>query len=375
MAKGYTMKHDAIAVIDFGGQYAHLIAAKVRAQKVLAEILQPEDPVEMFQRYRGIIISGGPALSFMNEESGYTKEIFDLDIPILGLCFGHQEIAKHYGGTIAHRGEEWGHTTLHIVVHHPLFRGLSSPEQVWMSHYESVIRLGPAFYEIGYTTANGGEKRHSNAAIASDELKRYGFQFHPEVDDTPHGDVMIANFVRDICCCSPTWTMENYLQEKIESIRRLAGERAVFLLVSGGVDSTVAARLFGMALGPDRLHLLHIDNGLMRKDESRSVIEMFESFGLDKKLRFVDAGEMFIKALEGVVEPEEKRIIIGNTFVEVFEHEALKLGLQDCLLAREPSIPTQSRPEGRNGRIPSKHITTASPSSREWCARVKCSNP
>jgi len=333
------MKHDAIAVIDFGGQYAHLIATKVRARRVLSEILQPEAPVEMFERYKGIIISGGPALSSMNEDSTYTKEIFDLDIPILGLCFGHQEIAKHYGGTIAHRGEEWGHTMLHPDTHHPLFNGLGSSEQVWMSHYESVIRLGPDFQEIGYTTTHGGEKRHSNAAIASDELKRYGFQFHPEVDDTPHGEVMIANFVQDICGCSPTWTMENYIQDTIENIRSLAGKKSVFLLVSGGVDSTVAARLLGMALGPDRLHLLHIDNGLMRKDESRSVIEMFESFGLDKKLRFVDAGETFINALEGVVEPEEKRVIIGNTFVEVFENEALELNLQDYLLGQGTIYP------------------------------------
>ena len=339
MAKGYTMKHDAIAVIDFGGQYAHLIAAKVRARQVLAEILQPESPVEIFKRYNGIIVSGGPALSSINEDSTYTKELFDLDIPILGLCFGHQEIAKHYGSTIAHRGEEWGNTMLHLDTHHPLFNGLGSSEQVWMSHYESVIRLGPDLKEIGYTTAPGGGKRHSNAAIASDELKRYGFQFHPEVDDTPHGEVMIANFVQDICGCSPTWTMENYLQDTIENIRSQAGKKSVFLLVSGGVDSTVAARLLGMALGPDRLHLLHIDNGLMRKDESRSVIEMFESLGLDKKLRFVDAGEIFIDALEGVVEPEEKRIIIGNTFVEVFEREAKELGLQDYLLGQGTIYP------------------------------------
>jgi len=339
MTEGHTMKHDAIAVIDFGGQYAHLIATKVRAQKVLAKILQPEDPVDSFGRYKGIIISGSPALSSKNEDSGYTKEIFDLDIPILGLCFGHQEIAKHYGGMLAHRGEEWGGATVHINTDHPLFKGLNEVEQVWMSHYESVIQLGPGFQEIGFSTAQRGEKRHSNAAIASDELKRYGFQFHPEVDDTLHGDVMIANFVRDICACSPTWTMENYLQSKIENIRRLAGEKSVFLLVSGGVDSTVAARLFGMALGPDRLNLLHIDNGLMRKEESRSVIEMFESFGLAKNLHFIDAGGTFINALEGVVEPEKKRIIIGNTFVQVFGQEAMKLGLQNYLLGQGTIYP------------------------------------
>ena len=339
MGEGHAMKHDAIAVIDFGGQYAHLIATKVRAQQVLAEILQPEDPVEMFGRYKGIIISGSPALSSKDEDSGYTKEIFDIDVPILGLCFGHQEIAKHYGGMIARRGEEWGPAMLHIRGEHPLFKGLGDVEQVWMSHYESVVRLGPGFEEIGYTTSSKGGKRHSNATIVSDKLKRYGFQFHPEVDDTPHGDIMIANFVRDICGCSPTWTMENYLHDKIENIRGLAVNNSVFLLVSGGVDSTVAARLFGIALGPDRLHLLHIDNGLMRKDESRSVIEMFEDFGLARHFHFADAGETFIKALEGVVGPEEKRIIVGNTFVEVFEHEAMKLGLTNYILGQGTIYP------------------------------------
>ena len=333
------MKHDAIAVIDFGGQYAHLIATKVRAQQVLAEIFQPEDPVELFGKYKGIIISGGPGLSSKDEDSCYAKEIFDIDVPILGLCFGHQEIAKHYGGAIARRGEEWGPAMLHIRVDHPLFKGLNTVEQVWMSHYESVVGLGPGFKEIGYTTSSKGGKRHSNAAIVSDELKRYGLQFHPEVDDTPHGEIMIANFVRDICGCSPTWTMENYLHDKIENIRVLAGDNSVFLLVSGGVDSTVAARLFGIALGPDRLHLLHIDNGLMRKDESCSVIEMFESFGLGSNFHFADAGETFVKALEGVVGPEEKRIIIGNTFVEVFEHQAMKLGLNNYILGQGTIYP------------------------------------
>ncbi|MDP6154576.1 MAG: glutamine-hydrolyzing GMP synthase [Candidatus Thermoplasmatota archaeon] len=333
------MKHDAIAVVDFGGQYAHLIATKIRRLHVLAEILQPEDSLDIFRHYGGIIISGSPALSSKEEESHYDRGIFDLDIPILGFCFGHQEIAKHYGGRVAKGEREWGRADLHISSSHPLFEGLNRTEPVWMSHHDSVVKLGPDFEEIGYTIGGSERRKHRYSAIASNRLKRYGFQFHPEVDDTPHGEKMLSNFVLNICGCSPTWTMEDYLERKIEDIRKKAGEKSVFLLVSGGVDSTVAAKLLGMALAPGQFHLLHIDNGLMRKNESRSVLEMFHDLELDENLHFIDAGGFFLNALEGLVEPEEKRIAIGNTFVEVFRQEAEALGLKDHILAQGTIYP------------------------------------
>jgi GMP synthase (glutamine-hydrolysing) len=333
------MKHDTIAIIDFGGQYAHLIATKVRRLRVLAEIRQPEDPVEAYSGYKGIIISGSPSLASMGEDSDYTKEIYDLDIPLLGLCFGHQEIAGHYGGTVIHGSQEWGLAELRIVRDHPLFHGLGPVEQVWMSHFDSVESVGPDFEELGYTRLAAGQKEHRCAAIGSDRLRRYGFQFHPEVDDTVHGDEMLANFVFRICGCEPSWTMTGYVEEQIQHIRDAAGERSVFLLASGGVDSTVAARLLGLALGAERLHLLHIDNGLMRKDESRRVLETFETLGLDRNLHFVDATDTFIGALEGVTEPEQKRQIIGSTFVEVFEQEARRIGIEDCLLGQGTIYP------------------------------------
>ena len=268
-------RHDTIAVVDFGGQYAHLIATKVRRLRVLAEIRQPEDPIEMFRRYKGIILSGSPSFSSFGEDSGYTKAIYDLDIPIVGFCFGHQEIAKHYGGEVVHEaGREWGRASLHVVREHPLFEGLAPVEQVFMSHYDSVVSVGEGFEELGYTLLGESEGAgHRFAAIGSDKYRRYGFQFHPEVDDTVHGHEMIANFVLGICGCKPSWTMERYLEEQVERVRAQVGDRSVFLLASGGVDSTVAAKLFGLAIGPDRLHLLHVDNGLMRKDESRNVLE------------------------------------------------------------------------------------------------------
>ncbi len=332
------MRHDAIAVIDFGGQYAHLIATKIRRQGVLAEIRQPEDPIEAFRPYEGIVISGSPSLSSHGEDAAYTKEIYDLDVPILGLCFGHQEIAKRYGGDVVHGGREWGRADLHLTGGHPLFRGLGPVEQVWMSHYDSVVSLGPGFRELGWT-ATGRSDTHRFAAIGSDSLRRYGFQFHPEVDDTLHGDDMIGNFVFGICGCVPSWSMDVFLEEETERIRRQVGGESVFLLASGGVDSTVAAVLLGRALGSERLHLLHIDNGLMRKGETAEVLRRFEDLGLGANLHFRDASETFLAALEGVVDPEAKRLRIGDTFISVFQEEADRLGIADHLLGQGTIYP------------------------------------
>ncbi len=330
--------HDKIAVVDFGGQYAHLIATKVRRLKVLAEILQPEDPAERFAAYKGIILSGSPALSSHDEDSAYDKAIYDLPVPILGFCFGHQEIAKHYGGQVEHAQREYGPATLRIRGESPIFAGLEAEEIVWMSHGDTVTVLPPDFQEIGASIVRGGEP-HPNAAIAHEGLKRYGFQFHPEVDDTIHGDEMIGNFVLKICGCRPDWTVQRFEEEVLEEIRRQAGDRTVFLLASGGVDSTVCAVLLGKALGTDRVHLLHVDNGLMRKGESAAVLAEFRRRGWGGNLHFCDASAHFLKALKGVVAPEAKRRIIGDTFLEVFEEKAARLDLGDCLLAQGTIYP------------------------------------
>ncbi len=331
------MLHDTIAVIDFGGQYAHLIATKVRRLGVRAEIRQPEDPIEAFQPYKGIIISGSPALSSHGEDQDYTREIYDLDMPIVGFCFGHQEIAKHYGGEVIHGGREWGRADLQIKGNHPLFDGLDDSEQVWMSHYDSVASVSPEFQELGFSVTAGGEHRY--AAIGSDSLKRYGFQFHPEVDDTVHGTEMISNFVLGICGCEPSWSMERYQEEEVQRLKEQVGDQSVFLLASGGVDSTVAAVLIGEALGPERLHLLHIDNGLMRKGESARVVQRFKEMGFGHNLHFVDASDSFLQALAGLIEPEEKRRAIGDTFVKVFQEKARDLRIEDHLLGQGTIYP------------------------------------
>jgi GMP synthase (glutamine-hydrolysing) len=333
------MHHDSIAVIDFGGQYAHLIATKIRRHGVLAEIRQPEDPIEAYRGFRGIIVSGSPSLASHGEDSDYNKAIYDLDVPILGFCFGHQEIARHYGGTVVHGGREWGHSRLQLTGAHPLFQGLGPEETVWMSHYDSVTSVGPEFEELGYTEGTADNPPHRFAAIGSDTLRRYGFQYHPEVDDTEHGDEMIANFVFRICGCEPTWSMEAFLEEEIRKVRDHVGDRSVFLLASGGVDSTVAAALLGQALGPGRVHLLHVDNGMMRLGESQAVLELFADLGLDEHLHFVDASQTFLDGLAGVVEPEAKRKIIGDTFIQVFEDKARALDIQEHLLGQGTIYP------------------------------------
>ncbi|HOX46413.1 MAG TPA: glutamine-hydrolyzing GMP synthase [Myxococcota bacterium] len=330
--------HDAIAVVDFGGQYAHLIATKVRRQRVLAEVRQPEDPTAAFRGYRGIIISGSPSLSSHGEDSAYNKEIFELPVPILGFCFGHQEIAKRYGGRVIHGGREWGPVDFRRSRPHPLFAGLAESERVWMSHFDSVVEVGPGFEELGTSRLGDGEV-HRFAALGSDTLRRYGLQFHPEVDDTLHGDQMIANFVLGICGCRPSWTMARYLEEQLDAIRARAAGQSVFLLASGGVDSTVAALLLGRALGEERLHLLHIDNGLMRQGESQQVLALLRGLGLGRHLHFVDAGDEFLAALAGLVEPEQKRWAIGDTFVRVFQREAERMGLAGHLLGQGTIYP------------------------------------
>ena len=331
--------HDTIAIIDFGGQYAHLIATKVRRQGVFAEILQPEDPIEAFRGYKGIIISGSPSLASHGEDADYNKDIYDLDIPILGFCFGHQEIAQHYGGKVIHGGREWGYSELQTQQSHPLFSGLSSRETVWMSHFDSVTEIGPDFQEIGVTLTPDGEAEHRYAAIASDTLQRYGFQFHPEVDSTENGHKMIANFLYEICGCTSSWSMDGFIEQKEADIRKQVAGKSVFLLASGGVDSTVAAVLIGRAIGPDRLHLLHVDNGLMRKQESSNVLKLFEKLGLGTNLHFVDASERFLSDLSGIVDPEAKRRIIGDTFIEVFEDQAEKIGIEEHLLGQGTIYP------------------------------------
>jgi GMP synthase (glutamine-hydrolysing) len=333
------MQHDTIAVIDFGGQYAHLIATKLRRLGVRSVITDPGDPTSAYDGLKGLILSGSPALMSQGEESDYNKQIFDLDIPLLGLCFGHQQIVQHYGGTVAFAQREYGRASLHRVTPSPITEGLMDVEQVFMSHGDSVVAVGDGFVELGYSKLGGGGDEHRFAAVADEARKRYGFQFHPEVDDTTHGDTMLSNFAFLVCGCERSWKMERFLAEESERIRDQVGDRDVFLLASGGVDSTVCAWMLTQALGPDRLHLLHIDNGMMRLDESAQVIAAFREHDVSRHVHFVDASERFLEAIGDAVEPEKKRLAIGNTFIDVFQDEARRLGLDQLILAQGTIYP------------------------------------
>ena len=332
--------HDAIAVLDFGGQYVHLIATKVRALGVYAEIREPDDPVESFSHYKGLILSGSPALSAHDEDGNWSRGVMDLGIPVVGFCFGHQEIAKHAGGSVEHTRREYGAAKLHVLSSSPLFRGLEPEELVWMSHGDTVTALPEGFVELGYSTGGADETReHRNAAMANEGRRLYGLQFHPEVDDTPCGGRILRNFVLDICGAVADWSVGDQVEERTAAIRSEVGDRNVLLLASGGVDSTVCAKLFERAIGTEQLKLLHIDNGLMRKDESAGVVQKLTELGLGPSLHRVDAGDTFLAALDGLTDPEKKRNAIGRTFIEVFETEAARLGMGDALLGQGTIYP------------------------------------
>jgi GMP synthase (glutamine-hydrolysing) len=303
---------DTIAILDFGGQYTHLIANRIRRLGVYSEILPSDVPAEKCVQHKGIILSGSPHSVLETRRPGFDQDIFALGIPILGLCYGHQLMGHSLGGTVAKgRHREYGIARINIVKDSPLFKGLSKSEQIWMSHGDAVEATPPGFDVIGSTEGC------RVAAMGNDAKRMYGLQFHPEVTDTPHGMTILDNFI-GICGCGRDWNADTFLREIGEEIRRTCGTKKVFLLVSGGVDSTVAFTLLNNVLGTGNVLGLHIDNGLMRHDESSLVLEYMKAHGFGN-LRIVNAEERFLSALKNVFDPEEKRRIIGTVFIEVKE--------------------------------------------------------
>jgi GMP synthase (glutamine-hydrolysing) len=284
---------DTIAVLDFGGQYTHLIANRVRRLGVYSEIVACDAPAAQLARYRGVILSGGPSSVLDKGSPTVDPAVFSLGIPVLGLCYGHQLMAKLLDGSVC-RGavREYGVAQLTITAEAPLFRGISRAQQVWMSHGDTVEK--PA---LGFTVLATSQ---DCATAAVGDLKRnlYGLQFHPEVTDTPCGMTLLGNFL-DLCNCRREWNSEAFLKEISAAIVEKCRGRSVFLLVSGGVDSTVAFALLNRALGPARVTGLHIDTGLMRHGESADILGYMKKNGFDN-LHIVDASEMFLSALEEI---------------------------------------------------------------------------
>jgi GMP synthase (glutamine-hydrolysing) len=302
-----------ILVLDFGSQYTQLIARRVRALNVFSAIHPCTTPVEEVRRLepRGIILSGGPASVYGEGAPPLDPSILNLDVPVLGICYGMQAVAHALGGTVAAaESREYGATEITPVKQDGLFDSVSSPTRVWMSHGDRVVEMPPGFKPIA------SSKNAPVAAMADLSRRIYAIQFHPEVAHTVEGETILRNFLFRICGVKADWTMENFVDSTVEELRETVGDGKVLCAVSGGVDSTVLAALLHRAVG-DRLRCLFVDNGLLRKGEKEAVPRRFREL-LDMEIETVAAAGTFLGELAGVEEPEEKRKRIGRVFVEVF---------------------------------------------------------
>jgi GMP synthase (glutamine-hydrolysing) len=314
------MTHDKIAVLDFGGQYAHLIANRVRRLGVYSEILDNETPAEKLKSYKGIILSGGPDSVNDPKAPKCDPAIFKLPIPILAICYGHQLMAHMTGGRVEKgKTKEYGFATLTVKKAKGIFKDFSKSSRVWMSHFDTVQEMSEGFEIIGST------EDCPMAAVADFERNYYGIQFHAEVTHTQQGQKLLDNFI-SICGAKRDWSIKQFIKDEMEAIKKKIGDKKVFLLVSGGVDSTVCFALLEKALGKQRVYGLLVDHGLMRLHEAEKVKKYLAAAGFEN-LKVVDKSEEFLSALAGVADPEKKRKIIGDLFWKVKEDVAQDLGL------------------------------------------------
>ena len=306
------MERLKIVVLDFGSQYAHLIAKRFRMMGYYSEIALPSAGLETFKNAKGIVLSGGPSSIYDKNAPEFNSEILKLDIPILGLCYGHYVLQTGYNGK-AQKAlvGEFGFATLELNqnVKCPLFEEIASPQQVWMSHQDAVVKPGDGFETVGST------KDCEFAALQNLEKKRFSLQFHCEVKDTPCGNKILENFAK-FCGMEKNWDQDTVLNHIIDSIKNQADNKNVLLFLSGGVDSTVAFALLNKALGQKRVLGLHIDNGFMRKNESKKVEEAYKNHGFSNFI-VEDASKTFLKAVENLTDPQKKRMAIGENFITV----------------------------------------------------------
>lgn len=309
-----------ILIIDFGSQYNQLIARRVRENHVYCQVEPPNISIDAIMEIKpeGIILSGGPASIYSKGAPRVDRSIFDLGIPVLGICYGlHYMIDSLGGKVIGSKKREYGFAELLVKKQRGMFAGVNKKTQCWMSHGDSIGRL-PSGFAATASTAN-------TPIAAAEDVKRkfYALQFHPEVVHTKEGKKMLANFLFNICRCKKSWSMKSFITHAVEEIRQQVGNEKVILGLSGGVDSSVAAVLLNKAIGK-QLICVFVDNGVLRANEAKRVIEMFKK-NLQINLRFAQAGKIFLKRLKGVTDPEKKRKIIGRTFIEVFDGEAQKI--------------------------------------------------
>ena len=320
------LNRQMIVILDFGSQYSELIARRIRETEVYSEVISYRTTAEKLKEInpKGIILSGGPNSVYDDGAPECDPKIWELGIPVLGVCYGMQLMVKQLGGSVERaKRAEYGKASLHIDDPTDLLTNVEQGATIWMSHADSCNQLPPGFEILAHT------ENTPSAAIADHENKMYGVQFHPEVVHSIGGQALIRNFVYHICRCHPTWTTEAFVEESIREIRNQVGEKRVLLALSGGVDSSTLAFLLHRAIG-DKLTCMFIDQGFMRKLEPERLVKLFhEQFHIP--VEYVNARERFLKKLEGITDPEEKRKRIGGEFIQVFEEESVRLGPFDYL--------------------------------------------
>ena len=327
--EGTFLKRETVIVLDFGGQYNQLIARRVRECNVYCEIYSYKTDIEKIKEIqpKGIIFTGGPNSAYLPDSPTYTKEIFELGVPILGICYGSQLMMHLLGGTVEKAPvREYGKIEVTVDQNSKLFENVSEKTICWMSHNDYISKPAPGFEIIAHTADC------PVAAVENTEKKLYATQFHPEVLHTKEGKKMLSNFVYNVCQCAGDWKMDSFVEETIKAIREKVGDGKVLCALSGGVDSSVAAVLLSKAVG-NQLTCVFVDHGLLRKNEGDEVEAVFGPEGpYDLNFIRVNAQERFYGKLKGVTEPEKKRKIIGEEFIRVFEEEAKKIGAVDFLV-------------------------------------------
>ena len=323
------MNKELVIVLDFGGQYNQLVARRVRECNVYCEIYSYKTDLAKIKEMnpKGIILTGGPNSCYEDGAPSYDKALFEMGIPVLGLCYGAQLMMHVLGGTVEKAPvREYGKTNVHVNTNSALFTDVSKDTVCWMSHFDYISKVAPGF-DICAHTADCPV-----AAAENPSEKLYAIQFHPEVLHTNEGTKMLSNFVYNVCHCSGDWRMDSFVEHQIKAIREKVGNGRVLCALSGGVDSSVAAVLLSRAIG-DQLTCVFVDQGLLRKNEGDEVEAVFGPDG-DYDLNFirVNAQDRFYEKLAGVEEPEKKRKIIGEEFIRVFEQEAKKVGAVDFLV-------------------------------------------
>ena len=325
-ASNHIPQRESVLVIDFGSQYSRLIARRIRESKVYCEIIPYSatwDSVKDLNP-RGVVLSGGPASVYDSDPPLAPSWVYECGLPILGICYGMQVMVHQLGGKVAPATKrEYGHAVLHQnSTDEPLLHGLPSSIPVWMSHADQITELPPGFHAKAYTD-------NAPVAVTANDQGMLGIQFHPEVAHTPHGVDIINNFLYKICGMGELWTSGNFVSESVDRIKAQVGDGKVICALSGGVDSAVAATLVHKAVG-DQLTCIFVNNGLMRKEEPDRVKTTFEKY-LNVNLIFSESTGRFLSSLKGIVDPEQKRKIIGSEFINVFDEEAARLGQVDFL--------------------------------------------